>query len=136
MQGLRSRSRTDIVLGLHCALSLAADIEKKKLVFFGQLCRLERFCFYYVLVYLRMDLPISGLFLCCINKIFTIAWKTIQHMTIFLVDTLGNIVLIQRFVTTIQKNGMLERLHDSLSYTENYSLSSLQIQCGITLNVI
>ena len=42
MQHLRSRSRTDIVLGLLCALPLAAELEKRKLVLFGQLCRLER----------------------------------------------------------------------------------------------
>ena len=44
MQDLRSRSRTDSVLGLLCTHPLAAEIEKRKLVFFGQLCRLERDC--------------------------------------------------------------------------------------------
>ena len=44
MQGLRSRSRTDIVLGLLSILPIEAEIEKRKLSFFGQLCRLERNC--------------------------------------------------------------------------------------------
>ena len=44
IQGLQIRSRTDIVLGLICALPIEAEIEKRKLSFLGQLCRLERDC--------------------------------------------------------------------------------------------
>ena len=60
IQGLKSRSRTDIVLGLICALPLAAEKEKRKLVFFGQLCRLERECTAKRLFLLRLSLFKNG----------------------------------------------------------------------------
>ena len=60
IQGLRSRSRTDIVLGLLCALPLAAEIEKVNLVFLGQLCRLERDCTAKRLFLLRLSLFKNG----------------------------------------------------------------------------
>ena len=55
MQGLQSRSRTDIVLGLLGILPIEAEIEKKKLSFFGQLCRLERKCAAKQLFLLRLS---------------------------------------------------------------------------------
>ena len=55
MQGLQSRSRTDIVLGLLGILPIEAEIEKKKLSFFGQLCRLERNCAAKQLFLLRLS---------------------------------------------------------------------------------
>ena len=42
MHGLHIRSRTDAALGLICVLPIQAEIEKRKLTLFGQLCRLER----------------------------------------------------------------------------------------------
>ena len=55
MQGLQSKSRTDIILGLLGILPIEAEIEKKKLSFFGQLCRLERNCAAKQLFLLRLS---------------------------------------------------------------------------------
>ena len=44
IQGLKSRWRTDIVLGLLGVLPLQTEIDKRKLTFLGQLCPLERDC--------------------------------------------------------------------------------------------
>ena len=44
IQGLRNRSRTDVVLGLVGALPIQAYIEQRKMNLFGQLCRLQRDC--------------------------------------------------------------------------------------------
>ena len=60
MQALRSRSRTDIVLCLLCTLPLATEIEKRKLVFLGQLYRLERDCAAKRLFLLRLSLFKNG----------------------------------------------------------------------------
>ena len=54
-QGLQSRSRTDTVLGLLGILPIEAEIEKKKISFFGQLCRLERNCAAKQLFLLRLS---------------------------------------------------------------------------------
>jgi hypothetical protein len=40
MQNIGKRTRTDIALGLLCFLPISAEIDKKKLILFGQFCRL------------------------------------------------------------------------------------------------
>ena len=44
VQGLHIRSRTKIVLGLLGAFPIEAELDKRKLTFLGQLCRLESDC--------------------------------------------------------------------------------------------
>ena len=61
VQGLHLRSRTDIVLGMLSAFPIEAEIDKRKLLFLGQLCRLEGNCAVKQLFVLRLCAFVNGL---------------------------------------------------------------------------